>query len=193
MWKLHQKMKKLASTLSTWSKKEYVNIFSMVTDYEEQVKIAKENFIQNNSEENRAKLHLINAYYIKYMKLETSILKQKTQLQSFKEGETNYKYFHSIMRGRRRKFFIHKICSDDNIWVQGDENIAKEACSYFQNIFTGRTNRINEETLNCIPRMVIDEQNQSLQQIPSMEELTHVVFSMNPNSALRPDGFGGKF
>ena len=128
MWKLHQKMKKLASILNTWSKSEYGNIFSMVIDFEEQVKKAEENVIQNNSEENRARFHLINAHYIKSMKLETSILKPKTQLQWFKEGDTNSKYFHSLIRGRRRKLFIHRICTDEDTWIQGDENIAKEAC-----------------------------------------------------------------
>ncbi|XP_015054775.1 uncharacterized protein LOC107001126 [Solanum pennellii] len=80
MLKFHQNMRKLASTLSTWSKKEYSNVFSMVTDFEEQVKNARANVIQNYSEENRAKLHLINAQYIKYLKLEASILKQKIHL-----------------------------------------------------------------------------------------------------------------
>lgn len=41
--------------------------------------------------------------------------------------------------------------------------------------------------------MVTDEQNQLLQQMPNMQELKKVVFSMNPNSAPGPDGFGGKF
>lgn len=51
MWKLHQIMKKLASTLSIWYK-EFGNIFSTVADFENQVKNAEENVIQHNSEEN---------------------------------------------------------------------------------------------------------------------------------------------
>ncbi|XP_049386507.1 uncharacterized protein LOC125850697 [Solanum stenotomum] len=159
-------VKLLASTLSTWSKKEYGNIFSSVINFEEQLKVAEEDVIQQNTEENRTKLHLIIAQYIKYLKLEASILKQKTQLQWFKEGDTNSKYFHSIMRGRRRNLFIHEI---------------------------GHEESIREEILNCIPRMVTEEQNQTLQQMPNLEELTQVVFSMNPNSTAGPDGFGGKF
>ncbi|KAH0765178.1 hypothetical protein KY285_001049 [Solanum tuberosum] len=193
MWRLHQKMKLLASTLSTWSKKEYGNIFCSVVNFEEQVKAAKEDVIQQNTKENRTKLHLLNAQYIKYLKLEASILKQKTQLQWFKEGDTNSKYFHSIMRGRRRKLFIHKICTAEDAWIQGEENIAKAACDYFQNIFSGHEDRIREEIPNYIPRMVTEEQNQTLQQMPNLEELTQVVFSMNPNSAAGSDGFGGKF
>lgn len=89
--------------------------------------------------------------------------------------------------------FIHKVCTNDDTCIQGDENIAKEACRYFKNIFTGKSDRISEEVLNCVPRMVTNKQNQLLRQMPNMEELKQVVFSMNPNSALGSDGFGRKF
>lgn len=39
---------------------------------------------------------------------------------------------------------------------------------------------------NCIPIMVIQEQNQILQSRTTMEELKQVVFSMDPNSAVGP-------
>lgn len=67
------------------------------------------------------------------------------------------------MRGTRRKLFIHKICISDDVWVQGDENIAKAACDYFQHIFSGQEERINEDILNCIPRLITLAQNQLLQ------------------------------
>jgi len=102
--------------------------------------VAEEALIVNNSVENRANLHMINARYIKYLKLEDSILKQKTQLQWFKDGDTNSKYFHAIMRGRRRKLFIHKVCIGNEEWVEGDENIANAACDHFKNIFTELNN-----------------------------------------------------
>ncbi|KAG5606113.1 hypothetical protein H5410_027605 [Solanum commersonii] len=35
MWKLHQKMKRLASTLSEWSRREFGDIFTAVKEYEE--------------------------------------------------------------------------------------------------------------------------------------------------------------
>ncbi|KAK4706662.1 hypothetical protein R3W88_033794 [Solanum pinnatisectum] len=105
-------------------------------DFEERVRVAEENLIHNNTEEHRAVLHGINADYIRFMKLEDSILKQKTQLQWFKEGDVNSKYFHALIRGRRRRLFIHKILTDDDEWVQGDEHITQAACNHFQNIFT---------------------------------------------------------
>ncbi|WMV07509.1 hypothetical protein MTR67_000894 [Solanum verrucosum] len=162
MWSLHTKMRRLTNTLSNWSRVEYGDIFAKAKEYEEQVRGAEETLITANTEENRSKLHNINAQYIRYLKLEQSILKQKTQLHWFKEGDANTKYFHALMRGRKRRLFIHKICTDEGDWIQGDDNIAKEACQYFQNIFTGHTARISEAVLQCIPRMVTQDQNQAL-------------------------------
>ncbi|KAK4737426.1 hypothetical protein R3W88_001123 [Solanum pinnatisectum] len=117
MWTFHQKMKRLAATLSVWSKEKFGDIFAKVRDFEERVRVAEENLIHNNTEEHRAVLHGINAEYIRFIKLEDSILKQKTQLQWFKEGDANSKYFHALIKGRRRRLFIQKILTDDDEWV----------------------------------------------------------------------------
>lgn len=62
-------------------------------------------------------------------------MKQKAPLQWFKEGDTNYKFFHSWIRGKRRKLFIHRI-QENRKWIQVDENIGKAACKYYQQMFT---------------------------------------------------------
>lgn len=186
-------MKRAAATLSSWSRMQFGYIYAKVKDYEERVKQAEENLIQQNSEENRTTLHGLNAEYIKFMKLEEAILRQKIQSQWFKEGDINSKYFHALIRGRRRRLFIHKILNDDDEWIQGDEQIAETACEHFQDIFTGQSSIIDEEPLNCIPRMVTQAQNDELQALPTVEELKGVVFSMNSNSAAGPNEMNGCF
>ena len=98
---------------------------------------AEENYISNQSESNRSFLHEINVKYIKFLKLEDTILKQKTQLHWFKEGDNNSKYFHSVIKGRRRKLFIHKVVNENRDWIQSDDYIAHVACEHFKGIFTG--------------------------------------------------------
>ncbi|XP_049343830.1 uncharacterized protein LOC125808125 [Solanum verrucosum] len=171
MWRFHQKIKRLACTLSAWSKGEFGDIFIKVKEYENRVKLAEELFIQTNTEENRTALHELNTNYIRFLKLEESILKQNTQLQWFKEGDSNTKYFHSLIRGRRRRLFIHRILREDGEWIQGDEIIAKEACDHFQHIFTGEDKFINEEPLDYIPKMLNQEHNAMLTVMPTNEEL----------------------
>lgn len=69
IWIFHMKMKRLASTLSNWSKTEYGDIYINVKEYEEKVRLTEEEAIHNNTGENRAKLHWMNAEYIKFLKL----------------------------------------------------------------------------------------------------------------------------
>lgn len=87
----------------------------------------EENYMSNQSYTNRCFLHKINAKYIKFLKLEDTILTQKTQLYWFKEGDNNSKYFNSVIKGRRRKLFIHKVVNENGVWVQGYYNTAHVA------------------------------------------------------------------
>ncbi|XP_069155638.1 uncharacterized protein [Solanum lycopersicum] len=137
MWILHTKMKRLTITLRNWSKKEYGDVFIKTKEFEEMVKRAEENILQNNNQENRERLQAVNAQYIRYMKLEQNILQQKSQIHWLTEGNTNSKYFHAIIRGRIKKMCINKIESEEGEWIKGDVNIAKEVCDYYGKMFTG--------------------------------------------------------
>ncbi|KAK4707367.1 hypothetical protein R3W88_033056 [Solanum pinnatisectum] len=114
MWIFHQKLKRLSSTLSVWSKQQFGDIYAKVKEFEEKARTLEEKLIHNSTEEHRAELHGVNAEYIKFMKLEDSILKQKSQLHWFKEGDAKSRYFHALIRGRKRRLFIHKIVKDDD-------------------------------------------------------------------------------
>lgn len=50
-------------------------------EHEEKVRIFEEEIIMNNTDDNRAKLHAVTAEYIRHMKLEEAVLKQKAQRQ----------------------------------------------------------------------------------------------------------------
>ncbi|XP_069145607.1 uncharacterized protein [Solanum lycopersicum] len=121
------------------------------------------------------------------------LLEMKTQLQWFKDGDTNSKYFHSIIRRRRRKLFIHQIVTENGDWIQGENNIAQAACEHFTTFFNGEDKHINEHNLECIPRMINQDKNTQLTKLPNMDELKEVVFSMSSNSAAGPDGMNGYF
>ena len=88
---------------------------------------------------------------------------------------------------------MHNIINEEGEWIQGEEEIAQTAYAHFEGIFTGEKKLINENTLECIPRIVSQEQNNHLASLPNMEELKGVIFSMNPISAGGPDGMHGNF
>lgn len=120
-------------------------------------------------------------------------LRQKIQPHWFKQRENNSKYFHALIRGKRRKLFIYKIYQDSGECFQGNGNIVEVACEHFQQMFIGHDQRINEETLQYIPRMITLDQNQMLQIMPTLEDLKQLVFAMNPNSVAELDRMNRKF
>ncbi|KAK4706446.1 hypothetical protein R3W88_033995 [Solanum pinnatisectum] len=56
MWRFHQKLKRLSSTLSNWSREEFGDVFNKVKDYEQKVQAAEEKLIQDCIDTNRAKI-----------------------------------------------------------------------------------------------------------------------------------------
>nr|XP_009792450.1 PREDICTED: uncharacterized protein LOC104239503 [Nicotiana sylvestris] len=193
IWVFHQKMKSPSHALSLWSRQQHGNIFQKVKKFEQKVKDAEITWAHTNNDIDRENLNELKAQYVRHLKVEQDVLKQKTQLQWFKEGDANSRYFHSLIRGRRRKLYIHKIKNEEGEWIQGDENIGKVACEYFHELFSDNDSIIREDLLSIIPTMITNDDNDNLTKDQSMIELKEVVFSMNPSSAAGPDGMNGKF
>ncbi|XP_070045615.1 uncharacterized protein [Nicotiana tomentosiformis] len=136
MWIFHQKLKSITKALSLWSREQCGDIFQNPKEFEQKVKEAEEKWINTINPVDRINLQEIHAQYVRHIKTEEALLKQKTQLQWFKEGDANTRYFHSLIRGRRRRLYIHKVKDADGDWIQGDEDIGEAACNYFEDHFT---------------------------------------------------------
>lgn len=68
-------------------------IYAMVRSFEDRVKNAEEGLIAQATDTTRIHLHSLNVEYIKFIKFEESILRQKSQLHWFQEGDANTGYF----------------------------------------------------------------------------------------------------
>lgn len=127
------------------------------------------------------------------MKLVDSITKKKTQLQWFREGDTNSKYFHSFVRGRRRRLFTHIIINEDKKFLQGHDTIVQVACDHFQQIFLCEGKIVKENMLECILKMVSHDKNEKLIISLTMKKLKEAVFAMSPTYSACPDGMNSYF
>lgn len=72
-------------------------------------------------------------------------------------------------------------------------NIAQAAIDHFSNLFSQPDVCSYMSILRYLEDRVIDQHNDMLQECPSEEEIKLAVFSMDPNSSARPDGFNGHF
>lgn len=111
----------------------------------------------------------------------------------FVEGEVNSKFFHSVVNGRKKRLYLKTVRKDDGSWIGGDAEIAKEAVSFFQKQFKREHTMCDFLTLECIPKLIDEADNEALNALPTMKELKDVVFSMSAHSAPGPNGVSGSF
>ncbi|XP_059315667.1 uncharacterized protein LOC132066362 [Lycium ferocissimum] len=187
MWRLQNKLKNLAKALSKWSREGIGDVFSTVKDMEEKVKNMEAEYKENETDANKLEMHKAQAEYIKWLKSQNSILRQKARIKLAEEGDTNSKYFYSVIKGRRRRAQIMRIKNAQGIWLENTEDIAQEAVAHFTNIFTQPADSNNIGILDYLDIMVTDQDNEMLQQIPSEEEIKEAIFSMDLQ---RPAGVG---
>ncbi|XP_019241816.1 PREDICTED: uncharacterized protein LOC109221832 [Nicotiana attenuata] len=167
MWTLHQKMKILSNKLSKWSRE--------------------------NIETSRENLNKVQAEYIKWQAMQESLLKQKAQIQWFEDGDCNTRYFHNVIRERRRKCQIHIIKNHRGKWMRSEQSIKKAAINHYEKLFNLPKKDHNMDIIDCIPKIVTEEDNDYLTRMPTEEEIREAIFNISTDSAAGPDGFNGAF
>ncbi|KAH0698661.1 hypothetical protein KY284_012876 [Solanum tuberosum] len=73
------------------------------------------------------------------------------------------------------------------------DKVAEAGVRYFKGIFSQTPEFNDYSDLEAINIMITEENNASLIEIPSEEEIKSNLMSMDPDSAPRPDGFAPKF
>ncbi|XP_060188598.1 uncharacterized protein LOC132617573 [Lycium barbarum] len=193
MWRLQQKLKFLAKELSKWSRHSIGDVFEKVKELEKQVSEAETAYLNSDSDIDRMLLNKSKAEYIKWLKMEDSIIRQKARIKWAEDGDSNTKYFHSTIRARRRRAQIFKIKDQQGHWVEGNTDISKAATDYFSEMFSENQRDLNLDFVKDCDNLISQEDNTLLTKIPTAEEIKMAIDSMDPNSCAGPDGFNGFF
>ncbi|XP_016491548.1 uncharacterized protein LOC107811177 [Nicotiana tabacum] len=125
MWRLKCKLQVLSKRLGQWSSERLGDIYDQFNNWEAKVQQLEELDLHMNTEDNREELNKAHTEYVKWLGVQESILRQKSQIKWFQEGDYNTRYFHSVLRDKRRRLYLHRIKNHRNRWVKGDDKIAK--------------------------------------------------------------------
>ncbi|XP_059313002.1 uncharacterized protein LOC132064126 [Lycium ferocissimum] len=136
------KMKSLKAALSRWSKETFGDLFKQLIIREDIVKIKEQLFEEEPSEENRIVL--------------------REGIQWHLDGDRNTRYFHSIVKGIRKRLLLTRIQNADGEWVDNLDDIATEAISFYQNQFSQESGRVDSNLLDHIPERISEDQNNFL-------------------------------
>ncbi|XP_059281116.1 uncharacterized protein LOC132034772 [Lycium ferocissimum] len=193
IWILQSKFKMLGRRLSLWSREQIGDIHENTVKWETKLQSLEELDIQINTEQSIMEVNEAHAEYLHWMKLQDTILTQKSQCKWFEEGDNNTKYFHNILREKRRKFVFTGIKNSRGHWISGDEKISIAAIKHFHHLFNLPTPSINPSIFDNIPNMVSLADNDRLSQLTDEQEIKEAIFSLSTSSAAGPDGCNGTF
>jgi hypothetical protein len=107
------------------------------------------------------------------------------------EGDENTRYFHLMVKGRKRRVKILSLLNEGVI-VDDVKEINQVATSFYRELFgPSSSSNINMKNL---PMKQLSDEDQSLLTAPfSVEEIKKVVFDLKHNSAPCPDGLPAEF
>lgn len=179
--------------MQLWSRDVFGDIFTRVRKAEGEL-LRLEGFFDNDpSESNLIALQEARAVLRNSLMVEEGYWRQKARINWIQERDKNSKYFQSVVAERRAKAVIHRIKGATGDWMVDDDRIAAKAVEYFKTLFSAETSSGSWDTLNVLTHMVSHTQNAELVKVPEMEEVREVVFGMDGESAVGPDGFTGMF
>ena len=119
---------------------------------------------------------------------------ERAKVKTLLEGDDNTRFFHLVANGKHRKQHIYKLENDQGI-VIGDDQLKSHITKFYKNFF-GSPNAseftLKEDRIQDIPQ-VTQEDNEVLTSEFTESEVKNIVFQMEHNKALGPDGFPAEF
>lgn len=111
----------------------------------------------------------------------------------FREGDQNSRYFQSYEKGRRKRLDIQKIEDNQGKMMELSLEIRDEAVKFSKPNLQRILTTPDFDTLNLIPRVLIDEDRMEMERWPKEAEIREVVFGLNKDTASGLGGFSGDF
>ncbi|XP_027152134.1 uncharacterized protein LOC113752202 [Coffea eugenioides] len=187
------KLRNVKNALKQWSRTTFGDIFQGARDAERMVTEAETAYDLDPTEQRRSELHHARARLRRALIVEEGFWKQKARVRWLSDGDRNTKYFHSLVTERRHRAVIHRIKDTAGEWIDEECQIGEAAVGFFKELFTAEGGLPCLTGLQIIPKLITDQENSRLTDIPSLTEVKDIVFAMDGESTAGPDGFTGKF
>ncbi|KAL0407597.1 UNVERIFIED_CONTAM: putative ribonuclease H protein [Sesamum radiatum] len=191
MFKLQQKLYRLKAALKNWNWEVFGNIFQNIKEAEQKSKAAEVRYDNDPSDTNLIAMNKATAELTLALSMEECYWRQKSACKWLSEGEKNTKYFHSLVKKKRKNSHIHQIQHNDVI-LSSRETLQQSVVEYFTRAFTDEGDVIFDD-LQCVPTLLTDKDMELLHAKPTMEDIKAVVFDMCPDSTAGPNGFSALF
>ncbi|CAA7043010.1 unnamed protein product [Microthlaspi erraticum] len=149
--------------------------------------------VQNDDNSTQDELNAITNKLMEAYRDEENYWKQKSRNMWLNDGDLNTKFFHASTKQRRAINRIVGLQNDANVWVSGEQEVAKVAVNYFDNLFTSISPTDFTGILSNVSERGTSRENEILTQRVTEAEVRETLFMMNAEKAPGPDGMTALF
>lgn len=188
---LFDKLRHVKKALKTWNKEVVGNIFMNTKRWEERIELLQR--YHDSDPEFMADMEEAQKEFETALRREEKYWRELSGVRWLKEGDKNNKFFHTIVKTRWKHGIPDRIQDETGNWIEGPKNIIKLAALSIEHLFKAQPTSVDVDLLRSIPKVIDDEMNEMLIQIPTADEIKQAVLNLKGDSAPGPDGFSGVF
>ncbi|XP_028790032.1 uncharacterized protein LOC114746021 [Neltuma alba] len=118
---------------------------------------------------------------------------QRSRIQWLNAGDRNTRFFHSCTIQRRVRNKIVRLKGNGGRWLENEEEINNSFISFYSKLFSLDGYRNLDVALSFVKNLVSGEENASLEEAVTREEIKSAAFQLGALKAPGPDGFCGMF
>lgn len=187
-----EKLRRLQRQLKTWNWEIFGDVRTQLEDIRTKIQSLEDSSQQTLMEVGVEELRRLKSDMAKLLRWDSYLLYQKTREKWVTEGDRNIKFFHALIKDRRRRNTI-KLTKANGEVIADNKELLEGAVNYFQAIFSSSPFWMKEELFDGYQSCISEEINKQLETIPDMNELWEAVQNLPPDSAPGWDGFTGHF
>ncbi|XP_040989044.1 uncharacterized protein LOC121236674 [Juglans microcarpa x Juglans regia] len=191
MVRLVRKLKSLKGALRVWNWKVFGWTGIQIKQLEEMVHALEEQLQVGVSEDVKLDLLTSKVELATWNSREESCLAQQAKQTWLNSGEANLKFF-KFMASKSHKV-VGQMKISENSWLKTSKEVPLGAVAYFQNLLAFNHQSPLPDLSSLIDRVIQEDDNVTLLELPSIQEVKHDMFSILTDSSSSPDGFGSGF
>ncbi|KAK6803878.1 hypothetical protein RDI58_001662 [Solanum bulbocastanum] len=111
----------------------------------------------------------------------------------FTDGDRNTKFFHSYVKGRKRKLQLNEIIDGQVVLYKESKDIGEVIAKVFEQQFKEKTFNYDYTMIDCIHKLITAEQQENMNKTSMEEDVREMVFSLNSDNICELDSYSGNF